>query len=285
MFNLYFKLLRCHHWIKNFLIFAPLIFVPLNAGFEISSWINALFAFMCFCLASSSIYIFNDLMDANRDKLDYRTSSRPIASNKISKKSGLIFSLVMLFITFLATMMLSFEIIWILLAYVLINIAYSLKLKTIVVVDVVIISSGFLLRIIAGGIAVSVEQSFWTLIIVGSSSLTLALGKRLGQLQKEKERLVAHWNKNILLISFIFSIFITLIFYILFSFDVNVILRHGNNYIWTSAIPIILIFLRHFQICYIGKYSGDPTLILFKDHLVQFLVLLWIVIISFIFIF
>ena len=83
-------------------------------------------------------------MDANRDKLDYRTSSRPIASNKISKKSGLIFSLVMLFITFLATMMLSFEIIWILLAYVLINIAYSLKLKTIVVVDVVIISSGFL---------------------------------------------------------------------------------------------------------------------------------------------
>ena len=286
MFMLYLKLIRPKHWVKNFIIFAPTVFVPpaLESNtFEM--WFGSIFAFSCFCICSSSIYVFNDLMDAERDKLDERTNLRPIATKKISRKNGAMLSSVLFIISIILSIFLIPEILNIILSYVIINIMYSIKLKFVQGLDVIIISLGFILRIIAGGLAVSVEQSYWTIIIVAFGSLSLALGKRFGQIQKNYKKITVNWNKKILFLSLSMCIAFTILSYIIFSFDTKVIERHQSNLIWISIPPIIIIFIRYFQLCYNGNFSGDPTEILLKDNIIKFFVFVWILIIFYIFIF
>ena len=274
MFSSFIYLLRPHHWVKNLIIFAPPVFYPSNVSFL--TWLDAILVFICFCFSSSTVYVINDLLDADRDKFDTRTSNRPIANGIISKKTGIIISIALFIISGITTLVLVPQSIWIIIFYITINIFYSIKLKFIAGLDVSVIRIGFILRIMAGGIATSIEQSYWTIIIVGFAALSLALGKRLGQVNETNDKFVIKWNKNILLI---LSIILTVISYILFSFDTDVISRHQNNYIWISIPPIILIFVRYFRLCQSGKYSGDPTLILMKDYLMQFFALIWVVMI------
>ena len=277
MFSSFVCLLRPHHWVKYLIIFAPPIFYPSYVPFL--TWLDAILVFICFCFSSSTVYVINDLLDADRDKFDTRTSNRPIASGIISKQTGIIISIAFFIISCITTLVLVPQSIWIIIFYITINILYSIKLKFIAGLDVSVISIGFILRIMAGGIATSIEQSAWTIIIVGFAALSLALGKRLGQVNETNDKFVIKWNKNILLILLILSIIFTVISYILFSFDTDVISRHQNNYIWISIPPIILIFVRYFRLCQSGKYSGDPTLILLKDSLMQFFALIWVIII------
>ena len=244
MFSSFVCLLRPHHWVKNLIIFAPPIFYPSYVPFL--TWLDAILVFICFCFSSSTVYVINDLLDADRDKFDTRTSNRPIASGIISKQTGIIISIAFFIISCITTLVLVPQSIWIIIFYITINILYSIKLKFIAGLDVSVISIGFILRIMAGGIATSIEQSAWTIIIVGFAALSLALGKRLGQVNETNDKFVIKWNKNILLILLILSIIFTVISYILFSFDTDVISRHQNNYIWISIPPIILIFVRFF---------------------------------------
>jgi len=282
MFKFYIFLLRPHHWIKNFIIFAPPIFVPTYVS--VDRWLDTIYIFLGFCICTSAIYVFNDLLDVDRDKLDSRTSSRPMAKGIISKRNGMIISIILLVLSIVFTTIFVPKTLVFILFYTIINIFYSIKLKFIVGLDVTVITLGFISRIMAGGIAASIEQSYWTLTILGFASLSLALGKRLGQLQVRGGELSAKWDSNILLILSILSIAITVFCYIIFSFDTDVISRHENNYIWTTIPSIVFIFARYFQLCLAGRYSGDPTLVLLKDPIIQIFVIIWIAIISYIFV-
>jgi decaprenyl-phosphate phosphoribosyltransferase len=172
----YLNLLRIKSWPKNFFVFVPLMFS--KYFFENSYLLTALSGFFIFCLASSAIYIINDLIDAPKDAIHPSKKNRPIANGSISVKSanalaGLLF---LALIGLTAKVNLSFMLlVW---TYILINILYSGYLKKIVIVDIFCIASGFMLRVISGALIISVYISSWLILTTIFISLFLAVMKR-----------------------------------------------------------------------------------------------------------
>jgi len=282
MFEKYFILIRIHHWLKNLLIFFPLL-LNLNEYSNVSI-INSIYVFISFCLVASGIYIFNDIKDVNLDKNNIRTKHRPIASGAVSHKNGYILSILFIVLSLLLLLIFVPKCLIYIMIYIIINILYSIYFKYIVILDIISVSSGFIIRILAGGIAADITQSLWTLLIISFASLSLATGKRLGQLVIDHNYLSANWDQKLLKIILLISIFCTLIFYGLFSFDSNVALRHESNMIWISFPLIIAIFIRYLYIAWNGIYLGDPTDSILKDRLLQLLAFIWSLIIFYVFI-
>ena len=279
MFHNYLIILRPKHWIKNLLIFFPVLFSPLQL--ESYAIQNSVIAFLLFCIAASSVYTFNDVMDYKKDKDNIRTKNRPIANGSISLINGIYLSIVLTILSCFFCLILLPDLFLFLIGYIFLNILYSCIFKFIIIFDVIFVSFGFLIRILSGGIVTNIDQSIWTLLIIIFASFSLAVGKRLGQLVTNKHNLSANWNIFSLRIILIISLILTLISYIAFSFDSAVIERHGNEYIWLSILPFSLLFMRYFYIAYIGKYMGDPTDSILKDIYLQILSLFWIIIIFF----
>ena len=158
----YIKLMRLKHYLKNGLILVPLFFSKeINI---LSKTVDVLFAFLAFSLISSTIYIINDTMDAEKDRQHPKKCKRPIASGKISKKNAVIFSgfLFILSLTFHyignGNKLLSLSTVY-LISYFFINLSYSLGLKNKPILDLVLLSAGFLLRVLYGGEIVKVPIS------------------------------------------------------------------------------------------------------------------------------
>jgi 4-hydroxybenzoate polyprenyltransferase len=240
--------------------------------------------FICFCLVASGVYIFNDIKDAKKDRINTRTKNRPFAQGTITISNGYSLSLILIILSIVLSIILLPEALSLLLLYILINILYTLYFKYIVILDVLSVASGFLIRIVAGGIVAEINQSIWTLLIISFASLGLATGKRLGQYVENPEYLSAKWNSVLLKAVLLTCIVSTIIFYGLFSFDPDVIYRHGSDKIWLTFPLIILIFLRYLYIAWQGKYLGDPTDAVLNDRYLQILSLVWLILISYIFI-
>lgn len=279
MFINYLIILRPKHWIKNLLIFFPILFSPLKLeGYAIG---NSVVAFLLFCIAASSVYVFNDVVDYHKDKDDIRTKNRPIANGSIALVNGIYLSVILtIFSCFLSLIFLP-DLFLFITGYIFLNILYSCIFKFIIIFDVIFVSSGFLIRIFSGGVVTNIDQSIWTLLIITFASLSLALGKRLGQFVNNKNHLSANWSLFYLRVILFITLIFTLISYIAFTFDSEVIERHGNEYIWISILPFIMLFMRYCYISYTGKYMGDPTDSILKDRYLQVLSLIWIIIIFF----
>lgn len=282
MFSKYLLLIRPHHWVKNLLIFFPLL-LSHNEYYSYDI-INSLYVFISFCLVSSGVYIFNDIKDAKYDIINSRTKNRPIASGKISVKVGYLLSIVFVVFSILILTLFVPECLFLIFLYIIINILYSVYLKYIVFADVIAVSSGFLIRILIGGLATGIDQSLWTLLIVCFASISLATGKRLGQIVENPKYLAAEWNYKLLKNTLYISVVFTIIFYGLFSIDSDVATRHESNIIWISFPIIVSIFLRYLYIACNGLYLGDPTDSILKDKILQIMVFIWCIIIFLIFV-
>jgi 4-hydroxybenzoate polyprenyltransferase len=174
------KVARPIHWIKNFALFAALIF---SGGLFTESLLARMFiAFIAFSLATSAAYTFNDIFDAKLDKLHPTKKKRPIASGRLPKTvayylvAALIF--VSLYISFYINMLFFFAV----LTYVVIQIFYSIGLKNIPIIDILIIAAGFIIRVYAGAFVIDAHLSVWFLLCVISVALFLASGKRRAEL-------------------------------------------------------------------------------------------------------
>lgn len=168
------------HWIKNLSVFAALIFVGSLASYVL--FLRVVLAFFAFSLAASATYFFNDILDAKQDKLHPKKSLRPIAAGKLpiplavlSAGASALFSL------YLASYLSSFFFMSVL-AYLCIQLAYSLVLKNIPVIDILVIASGFILRVYGGAFVINAHLSVWFLLCVISVALFLAAGKRRAEL-------------------------------------------------------------------------------------------------------
>lgn len=168
--------MRPKQWYKNLVLFAGIIF-SLNLS-HIHMLINVLFAFIIFCIVSGSEYIINDIMDKEKDKIHPKKRNRPIASGKLKVSSALIFVAIMLCMAFVGAYLINIQFLGIVLAYSLLIVLYSLFLKNIAFIDVITISFGFVLRAIAGCLAIKVSVSPWLIVCAFLVSLFLALGKR-----------------------------------------------------------------------------------------------------------
>jgi 4-hydroxybenzoate polyprenyltransferase len=186
MIKIYFQLLRVPQWIKNIFIFVPILFA--KQIFLLEYFHTVIVAFITFCFASSLVYIINDLIDVDRDKLHPVKKSRPIPAGKISKKEALFVIAVLLLIIVALCTYLNPNFILTLAGYIALNIAYSIILKHIVIIDIICIATGFMLRVLAGAFVISIYISSWLILTTLFISLFLAIMKRRSELNlKESE--------------------------------------------------------------------------------------------------
>lgn len=175
-----FKILRPTHWVKNLSLFAALLFS--QNLFEPLLFNKVVWAFIAFCLASSATYIFNDLFDIKRDKLHPIKKDRPLASGKISIPLAILMAVALALLALYIANILSYFFYVLLLFYIILQVLYSTLLKNIPVVDIIVIATGFVVRVYSGAFVIDAHLSVWFLLCVISVALFLASGKRRAEL-------------------------------------------------------------------------------------------------------
>jgi len=273
------RLLRLHQYTKNIFIFAPLFF-----SFHLSyiDTYNSIITFFLFSLIASSIYIFNDLMDVEEDKKHPTKRFRPLASGTISLNNAKIIITFLVVFTLIITYFFNLELFYVLLFYFLLNIAYSLKLKHITIVDIFIIATGFVLRLFAGSVVIDVPLSMWIIIMTFLLALFLAIAKRrddvlLSAQGKETRKNIDGYNLEFVNASMILMSGVIVVSYILYTVSNGVIQKLGTEYLYLTSFFVILGIMRYMQITFVEANSGNPTKIVLKDRFLQVTILLWLV--------
>ena len=259
----YIELIRVKHWIKNILIFIPMITAKI-VNFD--NIITCLLGFFAFSFASSFIYIINDIRDIEKDKLHERKKKRPLPSGRIKKKTAIIIAIIMLIISFVASCLAKQTIltptILLVITYVLLNIGYSFGLKDVAIIDLTILASGFVIRVYYGAALVDVAVSKWLLLTTVSIALFCGIGKRKKELIKQKEsRAVLKKYTEAYLNKFEEIVLsLTLVFYSLWTID------QQNEYL-IYTVPLLIIIFMKYSLIVETSDEGDPTTILFSDKL------------------
>lgn len=175
-----FKILRPVHWIKNVSVFAAIFLTGFL--FDKDQLMSVIETFVIFCMASSATYVFNDVIDAGRDRLHPTKKFRPVASGALPPLFALAMALALAFGALVISFWLNSLLFLLITSYLILQLFYSLGLKNIAIVDIVIIATGFVIRVYAGAFAINAHLSVWFLLCVISVALFLASGKRRAEL-------------------------------------------------------------------------------------------------------
>ena len=259
----YFELIRIKSWVKNGFLLLPLIFsLKLT---EANTILYALHGVLIFCLASSFIYIINDVLDANVDALHPRKKSRPIASGAITKSKALILGLGCLCgavaIHFASQMPYWFG--TTVMTYLALNLAYSLYLKTVVLVELLVVSTNFVLRVLAGCFAISVAPSNWILVVTFFLSLLLVVVKRksemhLLQAEASNHRTVLKQYTLGFLNGLVYlAATVTITAYLLYSMDPQVTSALNTQRLIYSTFFVVIGILRLILISETAGHGGE----------------------------
>lgn len=250
------RLMRPHQWVKNTFVLTGLLFG--HAWHNPALVAQAVIAFIAFCLISSTIYIFNDIVDIEQDKHHPSKRKRPLPSGKLKVSTAASFALVLGAMALTLASFASSTVVAILLIYAVMNVAYSLKLKHVVILDVFIIATGFMLRILAGTLGLGIPPSQWLLLCGLMVTLFLGFSKRRAEIialsdDKSAHRKVLQDYSPVLLDKMIVVTAAGLIMsYSLYTMNPETIRIHGTaNLIYT--VPFVIygvfryIFLLHHQ--------------------------------------
>ena len=268
------KLARPHHWTKN-----ALVLLPLLCSGQIMEWARlraGLLGFLAFSLLASGIYVINDIRDREKDRLSTTKCHRPIAAGKISVHSAVVFCVVLLLFAvgcnFLASGLRA-DCLLAFVAYFLLNLSYSMGLKNVPLVDIAILVSGFLLRMLYGGAVTDIVLSKWLCLTVIAMSFYLGLGKRRGELlgQKNDTRAVLkHYSQSFLDKNMYMCVALTVLFYSLWTVDPLTVERAGSeNLIWT--VPLVILICMKYSLNVEGDSDGDPVEVLLHDKVLLLL--------------
>lgn len=273
--------MRPRQWTKNLLVFAGLIFAQ-----KASDWravTEALEAFVIFCALAGAVYLVNDCLDVERDRLDPVKRQRPVAAGLISVRTALIAAGVLLAGGLVAAWLVAPGLLGICLAYVGISMAYSSYLKHIVIVDVFCIASGFVLRAVAGAVAVRAEVSPWLIVCTLLLSLFLALCKRrselveLGAEASNHRASLAEYSPHLLDQMVAVMTASTLMSYCLYTIaDRTVAVVGSTRLLYTIPFVIYGIF-RYLYLVHIRNSGGHPDRALLTDRPLQANLLLYLV--------
>lgn len=269
-------LMRPHQWLKNVFVFAGLLFSQ--------SWSNGpvvqriLLAFAAFCCASSLVYILNDWRDRNSDALHPVKRQRPLASGAVTQIQALALAGLLLLIS-VSLASGNRMLLLILTCYVALNLAYSWKLKHIPVVDVSIIASGFMLRLLAGTIAVGIPPSRWLLLTGLFVALFLGFSKRKAETFHEvasQRAVMAHYPSSLLDTFMAITMTSTIITYSLYATSIEAQAQHGERLVYTVPVVIFALLRYTFQV-HQGR-GEDLARELLHDRWILLAGLAWIVI-------
>ena len=265
---------RPRQWVKNIFVFPAILFS--QHLFEIDYLLRSVWAALCFCFLSGAVYLLNDVLDRKRDRVHPLKSKRPIASGAVSLGAAVATSAVLSAGSIWMSFRLNEEFGWVSLTYAMLNVAYSIRLKHVVLLDVLIVASGFLLRALGGALAIQVFISTWFILCTFMLALFLAVIKRRQELVALEGRAGEH--RSILeayslpfldqLISVLTAS--TLVCYALYAMGV------GARMQWT--IPFVLYgMLRYLYIAYHVGSGENPTLVVWRDRPLQICGVLWLI--------
>lgn len=293
----YIKLMRIKHWVKNLLVLFPVIFSGMLFS-RVDLLADSALGMAAFCLASSSVYIFNDLWDADRDKLHPVKKDRPIASGAASKPA----SVALLFILLAAAAALNFAATGLaegvaagpeegpavgpevgqavgpavarvagpalcLALYLGLNAIYSISWKNIPILDVTILASGFFLRVFYGSLVTGITMSAWLYLTIIALSFYLGLGKRRGEYKEgqngETREVLSKYTLDFLSTNMTVFFALGLVFYSLWATDAETISRTSEYVIWT--IPLVFVICLRYSFLISKGSLGDPVEVVWKD--------------------
>lgn len=272
------KELRIHQWIKNIFVLIPLVFD--RQLFLVEPLTRTIIGFFLFCFVSSSVYLINDVMDVEADRIHPKKKNRPIASGELPIPLAITIATILVIGSFLGAYFLSFAFLIILALYFFINLAYSMKLKHIPLLDVFIIAAGFVLRVGAGVSVIEVERfSPWLYAVTTVFSLFFALGKRRGELatiqnSNNSQRKVLDGYTIPMLDQFITIISATtIISYSLYTFSAPN-LPENHSMMLTIPFAIYGIF-RYLYLIQVKNEGGAPDELVLSDRPLQITFLLF----------
>jgi decaprenyl-phosphate phosphoribosyltransferase len=275
----YIRLARPKQWLKNVLVAAA----PAAAGVltHPSAIAKTVLAFVCFCLAASGTYYINDALDVEADRVHPRKRHRPIASGEISVEAATVAGIGLLVASIGLSFLARWELSLVIAGYLGLTLAYSAWLKNEAVVDLAAVAAGFVLRTIAGGVAVGVPISPWFLIVAASGSFFMVTGKRhaelleLGDDAGDHRRALEVYSHSFLNYVRAVSSSVAILAYCLWAFEKS---APVGQPIWfqLSIVPFVLGILRYALLLEQGK-GGAPEELVLSDRVLQVIGLLWAV--------
>ena len=274
------KSIRPQQWLKNFFIFGPLLFSELM--FDIPSLFKAILAFVVFCLLSGSLYILNDIRDIEEDKQHPIKSRRPIPSGKLKKSHAMAAFFVLSVVSMNLAIFVNWKFVLTAGIYYVLQLGYSLGLKHVVILDVFIIAAGFLIRVMAGALAIEVYMSPWLLLCTLQLALFLAMSKRRHELALLKESAGDHrpilkeYSLNLLDQMIAVVTASTVIAYCLYTISEETVAKFGTtNLIYTVPFVLYGIF-RYLYLVHQRFGGGSPEVLIIKDKPLLVVLFLWI---------
>ncbi len=270
------RAMRPRQWVKNVLVLAA----PLAAGEVLTADVAlaTALAFVAFCLASSSVYLVNDVCDREADRLHPVKRNRPIAADEVSAPFALTLAVVLAGAGTVMSLAHRWQLGVLVAAYVVLQVAYSLWLKHEPVLDLAIVTSGFVMRAVAGGLAAGLAISDWFLLVAGFGALFVVAGKRYSELhvlgsESGTRRSLVRYTSTYLRFVWSIAASVTLVGYSLWAFEQTA--RSGASWEAISIFPFAVAMLRYAVDIDAGM-AAEPEDILWADHGLQVVGLVWL---------
>ena len=294
------KLIRPQQWLKNVFVFMPLFF-----GGELlnpAKSVGALVAFLAFCLAASSIYCLNDLVDVKADRRHPVKCHRPIASGAVKEWVARVLQYLLLVVSLALPLcsdwLLSFveqacphngcslsgsgiAVASVIGGYWLMNVAYCRWLKRYAIIDVCIVATGFVLRILVGGVATSIMVSKWLVLMTFLLTLFMSFAKRRDdviRMEKTGEaprQNTSRYNREFINQAITITAAVTLVCYIMYTVSPEVVAHFHTDYLYLTTVFVLVGLLRYIQLTVVDNRSGDPTKLILRDRFTQCIALAW----------
>lgn len=275
------RMLRPRQWVKNGFVFVGLLFA--NAWHQSPLRWRVLATAGAFCLVASGVYIFNDLFDLDQDRNDVRKKNRPLAAGRVSSGSAVILLIALWILSFGLGVLASRRVLAILIIYVVLNAAYSLRLKEVVLLDVFIIAAGFMLRILAGTVGVGIPPSQWLLLCGLMIALFLGFAKRRAELYATvdadkggQRKVLGHYQPVLLDKMIVITATCVILTYSLYTMSpVTIQTHHTESLIYTVPFVMYGIF-RYIYSLHTRATGSDPSLEIFRDPHLLLSILAWL---------
>ncbi len=273
-------LARPHQYIKNLFIFAPLFF---SGKFnEIQSLINTFVAFAAFSFCASSVYILNDWLDRHEDRLHPKKKNRPLAAETVSTKSAAVLGIALLASGSFLMAAVSGQALYFLLAYLVVNLSYSLHLKHVALIDVTLIAVGFVLRLFIGSGASQTPLSMWIVIMTFLLALFLALAKRrddvliFQETGKKMRPVIDGYNLRLIDGMMMIMSSVVIVAYILYTTSAQAAPWIQSRCLYLTSLFVVLGIMRYLQIALVEQASDSPSKVVLRDKFLQAVILGWV---------
>jgi len=271
-------LLRVHQWVKN-----TFLLIPAFMGgviFQLDVAISVGIGFLSFCLIASAVYILNDIVDVDKDRLHPDKRQRPLASGDVSIPTAYITMFALLLAGGGLSLWLPVSFTNLLIAYFQLNVLYSFWLKEIAIVDVCIISTGFVIRVLAGGVLAGVLVTNWLMVMTFQLALLMAIGKRRSEYQSlsgnsQTRRVLEGYNLPFLNMALAIVCAITIVSYMTYTVSDEVLARIGNPNLCLTSFFVVIGVLRYLQQVMVFNRAESPTKLLYTDGLLQVVLAGW----------